>query len=136
MSKKIFFALMIGLISSNSLLAMIEEEDGAEFSHKTTTVQVPNHNLWVHVKAHRKVLKEISADAWVTSSPDENFQPRVVVDSIRLEVHGDFSSGWIEKTNVHTHHVSAKPGFTSPVANAFFKRSDFGEVGPVHNSAT
>lgn len=131
MSKKIFLALTLVLISSNGLYAMSEE--GGETFSPTKTVKIKD-GVWAHVYVTHNAVRA-KAKASVTIDANEKSQG-VPIESIYLEL--DIGGRPLSQTVHNTdsnhlrflgsskHHATARAWFTNP---------DFGTFGPVTNVA-
>lgn len=131
MSKKIFLALMIGLISSNSLYAMAEDVE--ETFAPTKTVKIKD-GFWAHVYVTHNAVRA-KAEASVTIDANEKSQ-RIPIESIRLDL--DIGGRPLSKTVHNTGHIDLRFNGTShhhATAHAWFTNPDFGTFGPVTNVA-
>ena len=131
MSKKIFLALVLGLISSNSLHAMLGDLEETFGPIKTVKIK---DGFWAHVYVTHNALRA-KAKAWVTKDADEKSQG-VPIESIRHDL--DIGGPTLSKTVNDTDHVNLKfygSSASHATALGWFTNPDFGTFGPIKNVA-
>lgn len=122
---------MLGLISSNSLYAMIEDVEETFSPIKTVKIK---DGVWAHVHVTHNAARA-KAKASVTIDANEKSQG-VPIESIRLDL--DIGGRPLSQTAHNIDHIDSRFNGTShhhATAHAWFTNPDFGTFGPLTNVA-